>query len=124
MQNVMRCVTYVLAWRVHDDSVLMWQLLVLLQRDWYAPIVADAEAGFGGPLNVFELMKAMIRAGAGGVHLEDQLSSEKKCGHLGGKVLAEAHAILWDSSLSVALLCWAGRGRCIACNDTLGSIVV
>ncbi|EIE21265.1 isocitrate lyase [Coccomyxa subellipsoidea C-169] len=56
-------------------------------RDWYAPIVADAEAGFGGPLNVFELMKSMIRAGAGGVHLEDQLSSEKKCGHLGGKVL-------------------------------------
>ncbi len=57
-----------------------------MQRDWYAPIVADAEAGFGGPLNVFELFKAMIRAGAGGVHLEDQLSSEKKCGHLGGKV--------------------------------------
>jgi isocitrate lyase len=54
---------------------------------WYLPIVADAEAGFGGPLNVFELMKAMIEAGAAGVHLEDQLSSEKKCGHLGGKVL-------------------------------------
>jgi isocitrate lyase len=54
---------------------------------WFAPIVADMEAGFGGPLNVFELMKAMIEAGAGGVHLEDQLSSEKKCGHLGGKVL-------------------------------------
>ena len=54
---------------------------------WYLPIVADAEAGFGGPLNVFELMKAMIRAGAAGVHFEDQLSSEKKCGHLGGKVL-------------------------------------
>jgi isocitrate lyase len=54
---------------------------------WYAPIVADAEAGFGGPLNVFELMKAMIEAGAAGVHFEDQLSSEKKCGHLGGKVL-------------------------------------
>ncbi|WP_027417536.1 isocitrate lyase [Aneurinibacillus terranovensis] len=54
---------------------------------WFAPIVADAEAGFGGPLNVFEMMKAMIEAGAGGVHLEDQLSSEKKCGHLGGKVL-------------------------------------
>ncbi|MBV8374964.1 MAG: isocitrate lyase [Candidatus Eremiobacteraeota bacterium] len=54
---------------------------------WYLPIVADMEAGFGGPLNVFELMKAMIRAGAAGVHLEDQLSSEKKCGHLGGKVL-------------------------------------
>jgi isocitrate lyase len=54
---------------------------------WYAPIVADAEAGFGGPLNVFELMKAMIEAGASGVHFEDQLSSAKKCGHLGGKVL-------------------------------------
>ncbi|HVI42696.1 MAG TPA: isocitrate lyase [Anaerovoracaceae bacterium] len=54
---------------------------------WYAPIVADAEAGFGGVLNAFELMKAMIEAGAAGVHFEDQLSSEKKCGHLGGKVL-------------------------------------
>jgi len=54
---------------------------------WFAPIVADAEAGFGGPLNVFELMKAMIEAGAAGVHFEDQLSSEKKCGHMGGKVL-------------------------------------
>jgi isocitrate lyase len=56
-------------------------------RHWYAPIVADAEAGFGGPLNAFELMKSMIDAGASGVHFEDQLSSEKKCGHLGGKVL-------------------------------------
>ncbi|RMF76033.1 MAG: isocitrate lyase [Acidobacteria bacterium] len=56
-------------------------------RDWFAPIVADAEAGFGGPLNAFELMRAMIEAGAAGVHFEDQLSSEKKCGHLGGKVL-------------------------------------
>jgi isocitrate lyase len=55
--------------------------------DWFAPIVADAEAGFGGPLNVFELTKAMIEAGAAGVHFEDQLSSEKKCGHMGGKVL-------------------------------------
>ncbi len=55
--------------------------------DWFAPIVADAEAGFGGPLNCFELMKAMIEAGAAGVHFEDQLASEKKCGHLGGKVL-------------------------------------
>ncbi|MFQ5671239.1 MAG: isocitrate lyase [Acidobacteriota bacterium] len=57
------------------------------ERDWFAPIVADAEAGFGGPLNAFELMKAMIEAGAAGVHFEDQLSSEKKCGHMGGKVL-------------------------------------
>lgn len=55
--------------------------------DWFAPIVADAEAGFGGQLNCFELMKGMIEAGASGVHFEDQLSSEKKCGHLGGKVL-------------------------------------
>ena len=54
---------------------------------WFAPIVADAEAGFGGPLNVFELMKSMIEAGASGVHFEDQLASEKKCGHMGGKVL-------------------------------------
>jgi isocitrate lyase len=54
---------------------------------WFAPIVADAEAGFGGPLNVFEIMKSMIEAGAAGVHFEDQLSSEKKCGHMGGKVL-------------------------------------
>jgi isocitrate lyase len=56
-------------------------------RYWLAPIVADAEAGFGGPLNAFEVMKAFIEAGAAGVHFEDQLSSEKKCGHLGGKVL-------------------------------------
>jgi isocitrate lyase len=55
--------------------------------DWLVPIVADAEAGFGGPLNVFELIRAMIEAGAAGVHLEDQLASEKKCGHMGGKVL-------------------------------------
>jgi len=55
--------------------------------DYFAPIVADAEAGFGGHLNVFELMKSMIEAGASGVHFEDQLASEKKCGHLGGKVL-------------------------------------
>jgi isocitrate lyase len=56
-------------------------------RYWLAPIVADAEAGFGGVLNAFELMKAFIEAGAAGVHFEDQLASEKKCGHLGGKVL-------------------------------------
>ncbi|MAE76254.1 MAG: isocitrate lyase [Planctomycetes bacterium] len=56
-------------------------------RHWFAPIIADAEAGFGGPLNAFELMKGMVEAGAAGVHFEDQLASEKKCGHLGGKVL-------------------------------------
>src|SRR5690606_26451988 len=55
--------------------------------DWFVPIVADAEAGFGGVLNAFELMKAMIEAGAAGVHFEDQLASAKKCGHMGGKVL-------------------------------------
>jgi isocitrate lyase len=57
------------------------------ERQWLVPIVADAEAGFGGPLHAFELMKSMIAAGAAGVHFEDQLASEKKCGHLGGKVL-------------------------------------
>jgi isocitrate lyase len=61
---------------------------------WLAPIVADAEAGFGGPLNAFELMRAMIEAGAAGVHFEDQLSSEKKCGHLGGKVLVPTNHFL------------------------------
>ncbi len=64
------------------------------ERHWLAPIVADAEAGFGGPLNAFELMKGMIEAGAAGVHFEDQLSSEKKCGHLGGKVLIPTGAFI------------------------------
>lgn len=62
--------------------------------NWFAPIVADAEAGFGGPLNVFELMKGMIEAGAAGVHFEDQLSSAKKCGHLGGKVLVSTREFI------------------------------
>jgi isocitrate lyase len=62
--------------------------------DWFAPIIDDAEAGFGGVLNAFELMKAMIEAGAAGVHFEDQLSSEKKCGHLGGKVLIPTSAFI------------------------------
>jgi len=61
---------------------------------WFAPIVADAEAGFGGPLNAFELMKSMIEAGAAGVHFEDQLASEKKCGHLGGKVLVPTQTFI------------------------------
>ena len=79
--------------------------------------MADAEAGFGGPLNCFELMKQMIEAGAAGVHFEDQLSSEKKCGHLGGKVglvpagmahvacaLNRAHALAWRSCMQVVLV--------------------
>ena len=70
--------------------------------DWFAPLVADAEAGFGGALNTFELMKAMIEAGAAGVHFEDQLSSEKKCGHMGGKVLVPTHQFI--RTLSAARL--------------------
>ena len=75
--------------------------------DWFPPIVADAEAGFGGNLNAFELMKNMIRAGAAGVHFEDQLSSAKKCGHMGGKVLvptAEAVAKLTAARLAADVL--------------------
>ena len=64
------------------------------KRDWFVPIVADAEAGFGGPLNCFEIMKAYIEAGVAGVHFEDQLASEKKCGHLGGKVLIPTQAAI------------------------------
>jgi isocitrate lyase len=63
-------------------------------RDWFQPIMADAEAGFGGPLNAYELMKGMIEAGAAGVHFEDQLASEKKCGHMGGKVLIPTSAFI------------------------------
>jgi isocitrate lyase len=62
--------------------------------DWFLPIIADAEAGFGGPLNAFELMKSMIEAGAAAVHFEDQLASEKKCGHLGGKVLVPTQTFI------------------------------
>ncbi len=72
------------------DQIAQSECGALGQRDgtyWMAPVIADAEAGFGGPLNAYELMKAMIEAGAAGVHFEDQLASEKKCGHLGGKVL-------------------------------------
>jgi len=71
-------------------------------RDYFLPIVADAEAGFGGPLNCFEIMKAYIEAGAAGVHFEDQLASEKKCGHLGGKVLIPTRA--HERNLSAARL--------------------
>jgi len=69
---------------------------------WYAPIVADAEAGFGGPLHAFELMKSMIEAGVSGVHFEDQLASEKKCGHMGGKVLVPTSTFI--RTLSAARL--------------------
>src|SRR5678815_2404553 len=77
------------------------------KRDWFAPILADAEAGFGGPLNCFEIMKAYIEAGAAGVHFEDQLASEKKCGHLGGKVLipTQAHIRNLDSARLAADVC-------------------
>ncbi len=71
-------------------------------RDWYLPIVADAEAGFGGPLNAHELMKQMIEAGAAGVHFEDQLASAKKCGHMGGKVLVPTSA--FENTLKSARL--------------------
>jgi len=76
-------------------------------RDWFAPIVADAEAGFGGPLNCFEIMKAYVAAGAAGVHYEDQLASEKKCGHLGGKVLipTQAHIRNLDAARLAADVC-------------------
>src|SRR5688572_14869157 len=75
--------------------------------DWFAPIVADAEAGFGGPLNCFEIMKAYVEAGAAGVHFEDQLASEKKCGHLGGKVLipTQAHIRNLDAARLAADVC-------------------
>lgn len=77
------------------------------QRDWFVPIVADAEAGFGGPLNCFEIMKAYIEAGAAGVHFEDQLAAEKKCGHLGGKVLipTQAHIRNLDAARLAADVC-------------------
>ena len=70
--------------------------------DWFAPIVADAEAGFGGNLNAFELMKAMIEAGAAGVHFEDQLSSAKKCGHMGGKVLVPTSGVRAEADRGAA----------------------
>ena len=87
---------------------------------WYAPIVADAEAGFGGTLNVFEITKALIEAGAAGLHLEDQLASVKKCGHMGGKVLVPAREFnqkLWAARLAADIAgisdrcSWPGRTR-------------
>lgn len=80
--------------RINNALIRADQIQHMQHKDdiyWFAPIVADAEAGFGGPLNTFELIKAMIEAGAAAVHLEDQLSSLKKCGHMGGKVLVAVH---------------------------------
>ena len=93
--------------------------------DWMVPIVADAEAGFGGPLNAFELMTAMIEAGAAGVHFEDQLASEKKCGHLGGKVLVPTSHFL--RVLTAARLAADIQGvptLIIARTDSLGASLI
>ncbi len=91
-------------------------------RHWMAPIVADAEAGFGGALNVFELMKQMIEAGAAGVHWEDQLSSEKKCGHMGGKVLipTQQHIRTLNSARLAADVCGVPT-LIVARTDSLGA---
>ena len=83
--------------RLNNALIRADQIAWSEERDavhWFAPIVADAEAGFGGPLNAFEMMRDMIEAGAAGVHYEDQLSSEKKCGHLGGKVLVPTNQFI------------------------------
>ncbi len=91
-------------------------------RDWFVPIVADAEAGFGGALNSFELMKAMIEAGAAGVHFEDQLSSEKKCGHMGGKVLVptQQHIRTLNAARLAADVCGVPT-LVVARTDSLGA---
>jgi isocitrate lyase len=94
-------------------------------RHWMVPIVADAEAGFGGALNVFELMKAMIEAGAAGVHWEDQLSSEKKCGHMGGKVLIPTaqHIRTLNSARLAADVCGVPT-LIVARTDSLGATLL
>ncbi|MGC8513344.1 MAG: isocitrate lyase [Acidimicrobiales bacterium] len=91
-------------------------------REWLVPIVADAEAGFGGALNSFELMKAMIEAGAAGVHFEDQLSSEKKCGHMGGKVLVptQQHIRTLSAARLAADVCGVPT-LVVARTDSLGA---
>jgi len=91
-------------------------------RQWLVPIVADAEAGFGGPLNAFELMRAMIEAGAAGVHFEDQLSSEKKCGHMGGKVLVPTshHVRTLNAARLAADICGVPT-LLVARTDSLGA---
>ena len=92
---------------------------------WLAPIVADAEAGFGGPLNAFEMMKAFIEAGAAGVHFEDQLSSEKKCGHLGGKVLVPtAHFLRMLSAARLAADVCGVPTVLVARTDALSATLV
>jgi isocitrate lyase len=93
--------------------------------DWFVPIVADAEAGFGGALNAYELMRAMIEAGAAGVHFEDQLASEKKCGHLGGKVLVPTAQFI--RTLTAARLAADVAGVptvLIACTDALAATLL
>ncbi len=94
-------------------------------RHWMAPIVADAEAGFGGALNVYELMKSMIEAGAAGVHFEDQLASEKKCGHMGGKVLipTSQHIRTLTAARLAADVCDA-PSLIIARTDSLGANLI
>jgi len=94
-------------------------------RHWMVPIVADAEAGFGGALNVFELMKGMIEAGAAGVHWEDQLSSEKKCGHMGGKVLIPTgqHIRTLNSARLAADVCGV-PSLIVARTDSLGATLL
>lgn len=94
-------------------------------RDWYAPIVADAEAGFGGPLHAFELMKSMIEAGAAGVHFEDQLAAEKKCGHLGGKVLIPTSAFVRTLTAARLAADVLGVPTCIiGRTDSLGATLI
>ena len=95
------------------------------QRRWMAPIVADAEAGFGGALNAFELMKSMIEGGAAGVHWEDQLSSEKKCGHMGGKVLVPTaqHIRTLSSARLAADVCNVPT-VVVARTDSLGATLI
>jgi isocitrate lyase len=96
-----------------------------VRTTWLAPIVADAEAGFGGPLNAFELMKSMIEAGAAGVHFEDQLASEKKCGHMGGKVLVPTRQFI--RTLAAARLAADVQGvptLLIARTDALGATLL
>ena len=97
----------------------------IVRATWLAPIVADAEAGFGGPLNAFELMKSMIEAGVAGVHFEDQLASEKKCGHMGGKVLVPTRQFI--RTLTAARLAADIQGvptLVIARTDALGATLL